>query len=429
MIREMRMKFFKSPLKLLFSLIVAVSLFLGDFVQLESYAAEEDLYVYFIETGFTYSDYAFKHFSSAPSFSSKYGVYDLYSEDGKYIGQKDIYVWVSNIKDETGNPYHFTDRPFVLTSDNKEPSAATRQASFYNMNYSFSKDLQNVNPFEFNFYPTSTGMSYSTPISWDYSNITLTVSSSGRDISDSPFVYVEYKLSADNWPIMDPGSYMLFFYSQFYDSMNIPSVLLDTLHSVPINIVSFNALQNCTAFSRSSRPGTFYYYFDYLGWSNPGDLSFMVAYYIDQSIPAFNFVSTANDYCRLFRADSLTAISVLNNTSQAQINAGNKNADDIMHSYDNTAGDAANGELSSILSGMEDAENKTWLASQESIGSYVFTDILNFSAGLMSGLSLIFSFANSFFLASGDLSVIVSVLYCMAFLAIILGLWRFFRGS
>jgi hypothetical protein len=272
-------------------------------------------------------------------------------------------------------------------------------------------------------------MSYSTPISWDYSNITLTVSSSGRDISDSPFVYVEYKLSADNWPIMDPGSYMLFFYSQFYDSMNIPSVLLDTLHSVPINIVSFNALQNCTAFSRSSRPGTFYYYFDYLGWSNPGDLSFMVAYYIDQSIPAFNFVSTANDYCRLFRADSLTAISVLNNTSQAQINAGNKNADDIMHSYDNTAGDAANGELSSILSGMEDAENKTWLASQESIGSYVFTDILNFSAGLMSGLSLIFSFANSFFLASGDLSVIVSVLYCMAFLAIILGLWRFFRGS
>ena len=270
MIREMRMKFFKSPLKLLFSLIVAVSLFLGDFVQLESYAAEEDLYVYFIETGFTYSDYAFKHFSSAPSFSSKYGVYDLYSEDGEYIGQKDIYVWVSNIKDETGNPYHFTDRPFVLTSDNKEPSAATRQASFYNMNYSFSKDLQNVNPFEFNFYPTSTGMSYSTPISWDYSNITLTVSSSGRDISDSPFVYVEYKLSADNWPIMDPGSYMLFFYSQFYDSMNIPSVLLDTLHSVPINIVSFNALQNCTAFSRSSRPGTFYYYFDYLGWSNPG---------------------------------------------------------------------------------------------------------------------------------------------------------------
>lgn len=78
---------------------------------------------------------------------------------------------------------------------------------------------------------------------------------------------------------------------------------------------------------------------------------------------------------------------------------------------------------------MEDAENTTWLASQESIGSYVFTDILNFSAGLMSGLSLIFSFANSFFLASGDLSVIVSVLYCMAFLAIILGLWRFFRGS
>lgn len=429
MTREMRMKLFKSPLKIFLALVLAVSLFLADFMGFESYAAEEDLYVYFIETGFTYSDYAFKHFSSAPSFSSKYGVYDLYSEDGEYIGQKDIYVWVSNIKDETGNPYHFTDRPFVLTSDNKEPSAATRQASFYNMNYSFSKDLQNVNPFEFNFYPTSTGMSYSTPISWDYSNITLTVSSSGRDISDSPFVYVEYKLSADNWPIMDPGSYMLFFYSQLYDSMNIPSVLLDTLHSVPINIVSFNALQNCTAFSRSSRPGTFYYYFDYLGWSNPGDLSFMVAYYIDQSIPAFNFVSTANDYCRLFRADSLTAISVLNNTSQAQINAGNKNADDIMHSYDNTAGDAANGELSSILSGMEDAENKTWLASQESIGSYVFTDILNFSAGLMSGLSLIFSFANSFFLASGDLSVIVSVLYCMAFLAIILGLWRFFRGS
>lgn len=429
MTREMRMKLFKSPLKIFLALVLAVSLFLADFMGFESYAAEEDLYVYFIETGFTYSDYAFKHFSSAPSFSSKYGVYDLYSEDGEYIGQKDIYVWVSNIKDETGNPYHFTDRPFILSSDNKEPSAATRQASFYNMNYSFSKDLQNVNPFEFNFYPTSTGMSYSTPISWDYSNITLTVSSSGRDISDSPFVYVEYKLSADNWPIMEPGSYMLFFYSQLYDSMNIPSVLLDTLHSVPINIVSFNALQNCTAFSRSSRPGTFYYYFDYLGWSNPGDLSFMVAYYIDQSIPAFNFVSTANDYCRLFRADSLTAISVLNNTSQAQINAGNKNADDIMHSYDNTAGDAANGELSSILSGMEDAENKTWLASQESIGSYVFTDILNFSAGLMSGLSLIFSFANSFFLASGDLSVIVSVLYCMAFLAIILGLWRFFRGS
>lgn len=212
MTREMRMKLFKSPLKLSLSLIVAVSLFLGDFVQLESYAAEEDLYIYFTETGFTYSDYAFKHFSSAPSFSSKYGVYDVYSKDGEYIGQKDIYVWVSNIKDEAGNPYHFTDRPFVLASGNKEPSAATRQASIYDMNYSISKDLQNVNPIEFNFFPSSTGMSYSTSAAVGTSKNSLTISSPGCTVSSSGGICpVYYNLRSDNWPVIEPGSYLLNF--------------------------------------------------------------------------------------------------------------------------------------------------------------------------------------------------------------------------
>lgn len=424
MTREMRMKLFKSPLKLSLSLIVAVSLFLGDFVQLESYAAEEDLYIYFTETGFTYSDYAFRHFSSAPSFSSKYGVYDLYSKDGEYIGQKDIYVWVSNIKDETGNPYHFTDRPFVLTSDNKEPSAVTRQASFYNMNYSFSKDLQNVNPIEFNFFPSSTGMSYSTSAPVGTSKNSLTISSPGCTVSSSGGICpVYYNLRSDNWPVIEPGSYLLNFLVGFSSSSGaIPDVLVDRTTSVPVSAAVFNWLGDVVAFNRSSFRHSYNFYLSsFTAGGFPDEFVFIVYYYVTQSVPKFGCLYESNVSASLFSADTNVILDTLQQQKQQ--------TDTLINGYDSTAGDAANGELSSILTGMEDAENKTWLASQESIGSYVFTDILNFSAGLMSGLSLIFSFANSFFLASGDLSVIVSVLYCMAFLAIILGLWRFFRGS
>ena len=142
MTRKMSMKLFKSPLKILLTLVVAVSLFLADFTSFDSYAAEEDLYVYFVDTGYTYSNNGSGGwtFSTVSNRSYEYGTFDLYSKDGSYIGEKKIYIWFSNVQDYANStPYIFTDRPYVGIGVPDKPNDTTKAASIYNISYSFSK--------------------------------------------------------------------------------------------------------------------------------------------------------------------------------------------------------------------------------------------------------------------------------------------------
>lgn len=95
--------------------------------------------------------------------------------------------------------------------------------------------------------------------------------------------------------------------------------------------------------------------------------------------------------------------------------------------YDSSAGEETNDKLSGSLGGMTEAEDAISSGASGNLEGYNPSASLNFAQGLLSGLSLVTNFANSFFLASGDFKLSVSVLYTLAFLSIVVGLWRFVR--
>lgn len=122
-------------------------------------------------------------------------------------------------------------------------------------------------------------------------------------------------------------------------------------------------------------------------------------------------------------------IGAINGDNNAVVDALNKQTDTVANGYDSSSGTASNDKLSSSLGEMNRAEDDAVASVEGSLKDYGFTDVLDFSVGLLSGLSFVTAFVNSFVTASGQLAVVISVLYCIAFLAVVLGLWRFFRGS
>lgn len=107
----------------------------------------------------------------------------------------------------------------------------------------------------------------------------------------------------------------------------------------------------------------------------------------------------------------------------------NNKVDNLTNGYDSTAGNAAGDQLSNNFSQVDAAEGNTVADAKESLGKFDFMDSVKFTAGLISGLSYLYSFSNAFFLASGNFSVVVTAVYCLSFITILVGLWRFFRGS
>lgn len=103
--------------------------------------------------------------------------------------------------------------------------------------------------------------------------------------------------------------------------------------------------------------------------------------------------------------------------------------DTVTEGYDSSSGSSSNDRFSGSFGDLDVAEAGAIGNAKENFAAYDFGSVLNFSAGLLSGLSFVTTFINGFFFASGDLAVIVSAVYCMALLAVVVGLWRFFRGS
>lgn len=93
--------------------------------------------------------------------------------------------------------------------------------------------------------------------------------------------------------------------------------------------------------------------------------------------------------------------------------------------YDSSAGDSANSDLSGSLGGMGDIEGSITADASGHLENYDISSFLKFPKGLVSGLSLVTSFANRFLSVSNYFSQYVNILYAIGFMAILLGLWRF----
>lgn len=115
--------------------------------------------------------------------------------------------------------------------------------------------------------------------------------------------------------------------------------------------------------------------------------------------------------------------------TQDQIDNANKNHDEALNGYDNSGMDGTNSQLSGTLGGMDDVEDAAMGDSKDTIKNFDFGSMMDFSAGVTSGLSFITSVVNSFISASGQFQIVILFSFLMAFLSIIVGLWRYFRGS
>lgn len=101
--------------------------------------------------------------------------------------------------------------------------------------------------------------------------------------------------------------------------------------------------------------------------------------------------------------------------------------EETTHGYDNSSGNSENDKLSGALGGMDEAEGQIMDSASGNLKNYNPSESLNFASGTVAGLSLVKTFANGFFEVSGEFKNIVSVIYAMAFISIVVGLWRFVR--
>lgn len=96
--------------------------------------------------------------------------------------------------------------------------------------------------------------------------------------------------------------------------------------------------------------------------------------------------------------------------------------------YDNTDANKSNEVLDSALSDYSNEEQLLFSDASYDLYMYDFSKSLDFSAPMVSALSLITTFANSFFIASGDLSSGLTVMMALVFVSIVIGLIRFVKG-
>ncbi len=101
--------------------------------------------------------------------------------------------------------------------------------------------------------------------------------------------------------------------------------------------------------------------------------------------------------------------------------------DQLTNGYDSSAAGGVNDKLGGSFTDYNDAVGSAMGSAVEDANSFDIGGALDFTSGLVSGLSLIRGISNSWIAASGDLSSAIVIIYVVAFVIILAGIWRFSR--
>lgn len=101
--------------------------------------------------------------------------------------------------------------------------------------------------------------------------------------------------------------------------------------------------------------------------------------------------------------------------------------DSLKSGYDSSTAKDTNSSLSGSLDSWEAAEGETMEDAKIEVDAYDTASAFTFAPALVSSLSLITTFANSFFFASGDLTTALMVVIALVFVSVAVGLVRFVR--
>lgn len=100
-----------------------------------------------------------------------------------------------------------------------------------------------------------------------------------------------------------------------------------------------------------------------------------------------------------------------------------------MNGYDDSAGSQAASELGNSASGYEQAEGNLFHGSESSLSGFEFFDFSGYT-GITTGLSFVSTMMQSIYSNLGGMSgigIVISVLFSVMFLAIVIGLYRYFK--
>lgn len=100
----------------------------------------------------------------------------------------------------------------------------------------------------------------------------------------------------------------------------------------------------------------------------------------------------------------------------------------ITKGYNNSDADDSKLELDGLLDDWSDAENEVIPGAIVDVSDYSPSSALNFGPELVSALTLVTSFSNAFFVASGDFTTAITVMFAIVFACALLGLLRFAGG-
>ncbi len=105
------------------------------------------------------------------------------------------------------------------------------------------------------------------------------------------------------------------------------------------------------------------------------------------------------------------------------------NVQDLVDGYNDSAGNQAASDLGNSASGYEQAEDSLFQGSESSLSGFEFFDFSGYT-GITTGLSFVSSMLVSIYNNFGGMSgigIVISVLFSVMFLAIVIGLYRYFK--
>lgn len=406
---------------------------------LHAEAVNLDVSVSFYDLGITVEDYLSTLWGSYDS--KLIGSYNVYDSSLQSYVKKDVYIWTDSVMSSTGSSAsnaHFmssntfyVDAPFESkpgTYPNMYfPNDASRNAHVLT---AFTPSGNGMPTLGIDYFPSSTGMSYSEPLP-DVGVAYFRMRSSGVLLSGSSVAALKVTFYIYLDSALPEGSYFVPLYSGSYPTVvegSMPSFLGSPERYSLFDVVKNDIRKsvNVTAVDVSGLREGFSIYFD----SAKADtiITNDLFFFVGEDVSAFDFTVHFVDSSlpRVFRADSNNILGAL---QQGNADA-NQNAQDIMHSYDKSSQDSDNARFESSRQELQEQEDSLFSSAMDGFGSL---DMEDYSFGKFSAMLDAFSFVSGFmqscFVKMGDFGVIVTIGLVVMIATKVIGLYRFSTGG
>lgn len=154
----------------------------------------------------------------------------------------------------------------------------------------------------------------------------------------------------------------------------------------------------------------------------------IVSVAVDDPLTVLQDIKNLNTTGNQQQLDQTQSIKDQTQTIKDQTTTITNQTNEIMNGFDSSSIDDSSGKISDSLNSYTESENLIMTPALEYFGTFNFDSYLDFTGGISSALNFVGTFVSSFFSASDDYFLSVVVLFCLSFMSIIVGLWRF-RGG